>query len=121
MHLTEKLAMSVDKLELTMRTRNCFMDEDPNYRISTVADLVRREERELLRIPNFGRKCLNEVKAQLVLLGLHLGMTDAIVDEEGKLVIAVPRSRLTKVFDFLDEQNLTYTYTNVWEEEDMKA
>src|SRR5262249_46185719 len=42
--------------------------------IARLGDLVQRTEADLLRIPNFGREALNEVKEALVQNGMHLGM-----------------------------------------------
>jgi DNA-directed RNA polymerase subunit alpha len=43
--------------------------------IRYVGELVQCSEEELLRIRNFGRRSLNEVKAILAEMGLSLGMT----------------------------------------------
>lgn len=42
--------------------------------IVTIADLVKRSERELLREPNFGRRSIEEIKRVLAEQNLHLGM-----------------------------------------------
>jgi hypothetical protein len=60
----------VDELQLTVRTANCLR----NYKIVYIGDLVQKTEAEMLRTPNFGRRCLNETKETLVRMGLHLGM-----------------------------------------------
>jgi DNA-directed RNA polymerase alpha subunit len=52
----------------SVRTMNCFKNES----ICTLNDLVHRTEAELLLIPNFGRRSLNEVKSILSKLGLSL-------------------------------------------------
>ncbi len=54
---------SIRSLSFNVRTLNCLLAE----RISTVADLLRYTENDLLRTPNLGRKALNEIKE--VLLG----------------------------------------------------
>ncbi len=61
--LWTKLDVPIPSLEeaLSIRTRNCLR----NDRIRYIGDLVDKSERECLRIPNFGRKCMNEVKAYL--------------------------------------------------------
>ncbi len=64
------LSKTVDELELTVRSTNCLKAEN----IFTVADLVQKEESELLRTPNLGKKSLNEIKAVLLAHGLTLGM-----------------------------------------------
>ena len=40
-----------------------------------LGDLVTRSEAQLLRVQNFGRKSLNEIKTVLAGLGLSLGTT----------------------------------------------
>lgn len=61
----------VDDLELTVRSANCLKSEQIYY----IGDLVQRSEHQLLKTPNLGKKSLNEIKAMLSNLGLHLGMT----------------------------------------------
>ncbi|HEY4487309.1 MAG TPA: DNA-directed RNA polymerase subunit alpha C-terminal domain-containing protein, partial [Candidatus Paceibacterota bacterium] len=66
------LARKVEQLELSTKAWNCISQEwGENL---TVLDLVRRTEADLLRVPNFRRTQLNEVKKVLGHLGLHLGM-----------------------------------------------
>jgi len=69
--LRGKLQMSVQELELSVRATNCL--EAAN--ISTVAELVQREEADLLKVRNLGKTSLREVKRKLAELGLSLGMT----------------------------------------------
>jgi Bacterial RNA polymerase, alpha chain C terminal domain len=64
------LLRKVDEIEFTARTANCLK----NAGIVYLGDLVRQTEAEMLRMPNFGRWSLNEVREQLVQMGLHLGM-----------------------------------------------
>jgi DNA-directed RNA polymerase alpha subunit len=58
----------VDELELPVRVANRLHNDG----INTVGDLVGRSRRDLLRIPQFGRRSLNEVVEALDDLGLHL-------------------------------------------------
>jgi len=75
--------LTVNRESLSMRTQNALANEwaytpkghEPHTRPMTVADLVVKTEAELLRVTNFGRKSLNEVKAALAEIGLHLGMS----------------------------------------------
>jgi len=62
--------MSVDELELTVRSYNCLK----NAKIQTVRDLVAKTESELLKSKNFGRKSLGELKEVLAGMGLRFGM-----------------------------------------------
>jgi len=59
----------VDQLQLLQRSHFCLQNENIVY----VGDLVQKYESEMLRVPNFGRKALNDVKEALRQMGLHLG------------------------------------------------
>lgn len=64
------LRMSVDELELSVRSHNCLKAAN----IKTIADLVRRDEPELLKFRNFGRKSLAELTEIIEQFGLKFGM-----------------------------------------------
>ena len=64
------LKMSVDELELSVRSHNCLRSAN----IKTMADLVRRNESELLKFRNFGRKSLAELSQIVDEYGLTFGM-----------------------------------------------
>lgn len=64
------LATSIDEIELSVRSSNCIKSAD----IKTIGDLVSRNEPEMLKYRNFGKKSLNEIKKVLTSLGLSLGM-----------------------------------------------
>ncbi len=66
----ELLMKSIDELEFSARAHNCLI----NANIRRVIDLVNFTEDEGLKIKNFGRKSLDEVKEVLRSLGLRLGM-----------------------------------------------
>jgi len=68
--IRKKLKMSVDELELSVRSHNCLRSAN----IKTIADLVRKDEGELLKFRNFGRKSLAELSAIVEELGLSFGM-----------------------------------------------
>jgi DNA-directed RNA polymerase subunit alpha len=53
--------MLIDDLDLGVRSLNCLKREG----IETVGDLISRSEQELMTIPNFGRKSLDEVRERL--------------------------------------------------------
>ncbi len=58
----------IEELELGVRSYNCLKREG----IQTVGDLVSKTEAELLNIPNFGKKSIDEVKEKLASRGLGL-------------------------------------------------
>lgn len=64
------LLRKVDELELSVRSANCFKNDNIVY----IGDLVQKTEGEMLKTPNFGRKSLNEIKEVLANLGLKFGM-----------------------------------------------
>lgn len=65
-----KLSMSLAELELSVRATNCLESEG----ITTVRELVSRDEDRLLQVRNFGETTLREVKEKLKRHGLTLGM-----------------------------------------------
>ncbi len=68
--LKQKLSRPVAELELSVRASNCLQAEG----VHTLADLVVHQEPEMLKIRNFGRVSLKEVKAKLEEMGLSFGM-----------------------------------------------
>lgn len=68
--LIRKLNMSVNDMELTVRANNCLN----SAKVRNVADLVQKDEAELLAVRSFGKTSLREVKRKLEELGLSLGM-----------------------------------------------
>jgi len=70
MRIRKLINMSVDELELSVRSHNCLMAAD----IKTIGDLVRRDEQEMLKFRNFGRKSLTELNKILEEKGLQFGM-----------------------------------------------
>ncbi|MEE8418266.1 MAG: DNA-directed RNA polymerase subunit alpha [candidate division Zixibacteria bacterium] len=73
------LKMRVDELELSVRSSNCLHAAN----IVTLEDLVRKNESEMLKYRNFGRKSLNELNAILGELGLSFGMdVDKYMEQE---------------------------------------
>ena len=64
------LKMSVDELELSVRAHNCLKAAN----IHTISELVNKDESELLRFRNFGRKSLAELAEKIGSMGLNFGM-----------------------------------------------
>ena len=66
--LSGDLAITIEELNLSVRSYNCLKREG----INTVGDLVQRSEAELMDIRNFGQKSIDEVKGKLEELGMAL-------------------------------------------------
>ena len=66
----ELLLKPIDELELSVRAHNCLMQAN----IKRVVDLVNLTEDHGLKIKNFGKKSLNEVKDSMKSFGLSFGM-----------------------------------------------
>lgn len=64
------LNTSVDDLELSVRSHNCLKAAN----IKTLADLVRKDESEMLKFRNFGRKSLAELIEIVETYNLQFGM-----------------------------------------------
>jgi DNA-directed RNA polymerase subunit alpha len=68
--LSPILFRSIDELELTVRSANCLKAESIYY----IGDLVQRQEADLLKTPNLGKKSLTEIRDALRAHNLDLGM-----------------------------------------------
>jgi DNA-directed RNA polymerase subunit alpha len=68
--IMEKLGLRIDEIELSVRSTNCLSSAN----IETIAELVSIPERRMLEFRNFGKKSLNEIKAKLSEMNMHLGM-----------------------------------------------
>jgi len=77
----ELLLKPIEELELSVRAHNCLI----NAGIKRVIDLVNVPEEEALKIKNFGKKSLNEVKDSMKSFGLSFGMN--ISEEDVKKVL----------------------------------
>ena len=62
------LEMTIEELDLSVRSYNCLKRAG----INTVEELVMRNEEEMMKVRNLGRKSLEEVQQKLVGLGLSL-------------------------------------------------
>jgi DNA-directed RNA polymerase subunit alpha len=70
LRIRKLLKMSVDELELSVRSHNCLKAAN----IQTIGDLVKRDEQEMLKFRNFGRKSLQELSKILEEKNIHFGM-----------------------------------------------
>ena len=66
------LEMSIDELELSVRSYNCLKRAG----INTVEELTNRTSDDMMKVRNLGRKSLEEVLAKLKELGLQLNPTE---------------------------------------------
>ncbi|MBL0108227.1 MAG: DNA-directed RNA polymerase subunit alpha [Ignavibacteria bacterium] len=73
------LLMPVDELDLSVRSQNCLRSAN----IKTIADLVSKNEGEMLHYRNFGRKSLAELGELIENFNLNFGMdVDKYLKEE---------------------------------------
>ncbi len=68
--IRQMLKMSVDELELSVRSHNCLRAAG----IKTIGDLVSKNEGEMLKYRNFGRKSLTELNKILEERNMSFGM-----------------------------------------------
>src|SRR5580700_4703888 len=68
--INELLYRPVEGLPISVRAFNGLQNADIKY----IGELVQRTEQDMLKIKNFGRKSLNEIKEVLTDMGLSLGM-----------------------------------------------
>ena len=66
------LEMSIDELELSVRSYNCLKRAG----INTVEELTNKTSEDMMKVRNLGRKSLEEVLAKLKELGLQLNLSD---------------------------------------------
>jgi DNA-directed RNA polymerase subunit alpha len=78
--LAGKLNMEISQLHLSVRASNCLESEN----IVVVGQLAMLPESDLLKIRNFGKTSLKEVKTKLTELGLSLGMDPELVKSKMK-------------------------------------
>ncbi len=80
MALRKVLNQTIDEMELSVRSYNCLQAAGIKY----IHELVSKEESQMLKYKNFGRKSLTELVEKLDTMGLHFGMDiDSIMVEEG--------------------------------------
>ena len=88
--MNSNLDRKIQELELSIRVMNALIQND----IKTVGDLVQIAPSQLLRLPNFGRKSLNEIREVLNNMSLELGMN---IDTQ-------PKEQQPTVFDDLNRE-----------------
>ncbi len=66
------LEITIEELDLSVRSYNCLKRAG----INTVEELIKRNEEEMMKVRNLGRKSLEEVEQKLAALGLSLRIDD---------------------------------------------
>ena len=64
------LNLTIDEMELSVRSHNCLQAAGIKY----IYELVSKEESEMLKYKNFGRKSLTELVEKLDEMGINFGM-----------------------------------------------
>ena len=66
------LEMTIEELDLSVRAYNCLKRAG----INTVAELVQRNQEDMMKVRNLGKKSREEVEQKLMALGLNLRAND---------------------------------------------
>ena len=61
LYFSKILSLPVYELELSTRALNCLKNEDIQY----IGELIQQTNRQMLRMPNFGKKSLKQLKDAL--------------------------------------------------------
>jgi DNA-directed RNA polymerase subunit alpha len=78
--LAQKLQQPMSVLDLSVRASNCLDAAS----VKTIGDLVKLGESDLLRLRNFGKTSLKEVKKKLEDMELSLGMDLSVLESEAE-------------------------------------
>ena len=68
-----KLAMTIDELDLSVRSFNCLKRAN----INTGADLINKTGEDMMKVRNMGKKSLDEVQNKLAMMGLSLAAEES--------------------------------------------
>ena len=66
------LEITIEELDLSVRSYNCLKRAG----INTIEELIKKNEEEMMKVRNLGRKSLEEVQQKLATLGLSLRQDD---------------------------------------------
>ena len=72
-HPDAKLSMTIDELDLSVRSYNCLKRAN----INTVADLIDKTGEDMMRVRTMGKKSLDEVQKKLEMMGLSLASEES--------------------------------------------
>ncbi len=100
----ESLDLKISELALSPRTFNALSSEN----INTVSELIQYSEYRLLRIPNLGKKSLNEIKEVLETLSKGNSMLEVISPAQRKFL---DKGRNKEVLD--QWNNTTKSYAEI--------
>lgn len=78
-------------VEFSVKTTNCLLRAG----LRTLGDVTSQSERELLKLPNFGRRCAAEVKEMLGSFGLSL-REGPVLTLEQQMQSALSRARFAR-------------------------
>lgn len=95
----------IEQIELSVRTYLCLRNEGIRF----LGEFAQMSEAELLRIPNFGRKSLNELKEVLAHAGLHLGLA---IPGWPPSDIEILSTQAAKLLERIDQLELSVRSTN---------
>lgn len=71
------LKMPVEDLELSVRSLHCLQTAE----IHNIGELIRRNDEELIKTKNFGKKSLQEIKEKLEKMNLSFGMSESDIKQ----------------------------------------
>lgn len=71
---------TIEELELSVRSSNCLRVAG----IRTIGDLIQKNEEDLEKIKNLGKKSINEIISRLKTLNLRLGMKEVALMQKSK-------------------------------------
>ena len=68
----KKMEMTIEELDLSVRAFNCLKRAG----INTVGELVQKDQEDMMKVRNLGKKSLEEVEQKLAVLGLALRQSE---------------------------------------------
>ena len=112
----ENLLKNTSTIELSVKTANCLK----NAGVKTIWELVTKTEDELLKIKNFSRRSVYEIKEMLSEMGLSLGMkleseqfeTRDNAGQYELIAIGLFGDKLHLLELKIDDEGYKYTYLN---------